>query len=316
MSMQAENPRAVLGGNEPPDFAKLETARLIDEYRGFTNTLEDLATEAKAAIPAGVADDPTALRVGGVIKRFRDLSARLEQTRVVEVEPNLRRMNAENAFFNGLKKLIQPEDKQERRVSPGWIDKLQTLIDGYQARKEAAERERLERERIERENAARQAREAAERAAEETRKKEREAAEAQASADRARNEEIKAEKQRIADEAAKVAADTAARAKSAEQNAATATEAATDARIGTLVAPQDIVRTRGVTEEGAGVTLTTGKESFAYVIDRTHLDPKKLFPYFHEKEVEKALRAWAKATNHNEPMDGAEIGWKRKGVTR
>lgn len=312
----ADNPRAVAGDNRPPDYAKIETERLADEYQGLTNTLADIAAEAEAAIPAGVNDDPTALRLGGIIKRFRDLGARMENTRVVEVEPDLRRMNAKNAFFNGLKKLIQPAEKMERRTSPGWIDKLQALIDGHQARKEAAERERLERERIERETVARQAREKADREAEVARKAEREAAEAQASADRARNEDIRKEKQRIADGAADAAATKAAAAKAAESTAATATEAATDARIGTLVTPQDIVRTRGVTEEGAGVTLTTGKEPYAHVVDRTLLNAAKLFPYFNDKEVEKALRAYAKATNHNEPMDGAEIGWKRKGITR
>jgi len=311
-----DNPRAVIGGNEAPDYAKLETAHLADEYRGFTNTLSDLAAEAETALPIGVADDTTALRVGGIIKRFRDLGARLENTRVVEVEPDLRRMNAKNAFFNGLKKLIQPVEKMERRTSPGWIDKLQAMIDGYQAEKEERERQRLEAERLAREAEARRAREAAEREAEEARKKAQVALEAQASADRARNETIRADKQRIADEAARQSAVQAAEAKAAEAKAATAVETAVDARIGTLATTADLIRTRGVTEDGAGVTLTGGKESFAYVVDRTKLNAAKLFVYFNDKEVEKALRAWAKATNHNETMDGAEIGWKKKGITR
>jgi len=310
----AENPRAIVGSNQAPDFAKIETERLVDEYRGLTNTLEELGEEAKKF--NDVADDPTALRAGGIIKRFRDLRERLEQTRVVEVEPDLRRQNAKNAFFNGLRKLIQPDDKSERRVTPGWIDRLQAKIDAHQARKEAIERERLERERIERERIAREAREEAERVAEAARKAQQEADERQASADRARTEETRAEKQRLADAASQEAAVRAGDAKAAETTASAATEAATDARIGTLAKPADIVRTRGVTEEGAGVTLTTAKESYAHVVDRTKLDAKKLFPYFNDKEVEKALRAYAKATNHNEPMDGAEIGWKRKGITR
>lgn len=318
MSMLPDNPRAIPGSNLPkdaPDYAKLEVERLVTEYRGLTNTLESLALEAEA-IPDVISDDPTALRTGGIIKRFRDLRDRFENTRVIEVEPHLRRQNAINAFFNGWRKKIQPDDKTERRVSPGWIDKLQSRINDHQARKEVAERERLERKRIEDENAARQAREKAEREAEAARKAEREAAEAQAAADRARSEAGRVEKQRLADAAAAEAASKAAEAKASESTANTATEAAADSRIGTLVAPQDIVRTRGVTEEGAGVTLTTGKESYAHVVDRTKLNAQKLFPYFNDKEVEKALRAYAKATNHHEPMEGAEIGWKRKGITR
>lgn len=315
MNQPATNPRAVAGDNQAPDYAKIETERLVDEYRGLTNTLNALVSEAESA-PDRIDDDPSALKIGGLIKRFRDLRERFEQTRIVEVEPHLRRQNAINAFFNGWRKHIQPDDKSERRVSPGWIDKLQARIDAHQARKEAAERERLERLRIEQEAVARAARERADREAEDARKAAAAAAELQASADRARSETARAEKQAIADAAAKAATEAAAAARGAEVTASAATETATDARIGTLVAPQDIVRTRGVTEEGAGVTLTTGKESYAHVVDRTKLNAAKLFPYLNDKEVEKALRAYAKATNHNEPMDGAEIGWKRKGITR
>src|SRR3990167_8228956 len=133
------------GDNAAPDFAKMETERLVDEYRGLVKTLDDLVAEVER-VPETINDDATALRVGGLIKRFRDLRARLESTRVVEVEPDLRRMNAKNSFFNGHKKKIQPEEKSERRTSPGKIDILQTRIDAHQDRKEAAERERLARE--------------------------------------------------------------------------------------------------------------------------------------------------------------------------
>src|ERR1039458_7576966 len=114
--MNANAPMArgsVPGDNEAPDFAKMETERLVDEYLGLTNTYDALDAEVDRA-PEVISDDPTALRVGGLIKRFRDLWNRFEITRVVEVEPDLRRMNAKNAFFNGYRKKIQPDDKNDR----------------------------------------------------------------------------------------------------------------------------------------------------------------------------------------------------------
>ena len=67
---------------------------------------------------------------------------------------------------------------------------------------------------------------------------------------------------------------------------------------------------------GDGVLLTLAKEDYAYVVDRTKLDADEAVSYFTDKEIEKALRGWAKTTNHNQPMDGAEIGKKNKGVTK
>jgi hypothetical protein len=300
--------------NQAPDFAKIETERLVGEYKGLTDTLEKL--EAEVGRVPKPEDDTTALRIGGLIKRFRDLYARFENTRVVEIEPHLRRQNAINSFFNGHKKRIQPAEKSERRTSPGLIDFLQGLIDAYQADKEAKERERLAREAAETERLAREAQKRAEEAKAEEDRLAREAAEREAEATRARAPAQIEKKTEIAKEASKEVGVATGAAIGAQVQAQSASDKAQEARIATLAKGSDIVRTRGVTDEGAGVLLTTGKESFAFVVDRTKLDPKKLFPYFNEKEVDKAVRAWAKATNHNEPMDGAEIGWKSKGITR
>jgi hypothetical protein len=314
MNALAENPRAVLGDNEAPDFAKMETERLVDEYKGLVKTLEELASEAKKI--DGVSDDPTALRAGGIIKRFRDLWERLENTRVVEVEPNLRRQNAANAFFKGLQKMIQPADKSERRTSPGWIDKLQALINVHQDRKEAIERERLAREAAEAERLAKEARDRAERARIEEERLQREAAERKAEAERARAPAQVEKKQEIAAQASQDAGAQAGAAIGAAIEAEQAADKAQGAYIATLAKPADIVRTRGVTEDGAGVTLTKAKESYAYVIDATKLNAVKLFPYFTDDEIEKAVRGFAKATRYAEKMDGAAIGWGTKGVTR
>jgi hypothetical protein len=306
---------SVPGDNEAPDFAKMETERLVDEYLGLTNTYDALDAEVDRA-PEVISDDPTALRVGGLIKRFRDLWNRFEITRVVEVEPDLRRMNAKNAFFNGYRKKIQPDDKNERRTSPGKIDILQGRINAHQDRKEAAERERLAREAAETARIAKETRDKADRERAEEERLKREAEQRRIDADRARVPAQIEKKEEAAAHASQSVGTQTGAAIGAEVHAEKAAEAAQEARVATLAKSADIVRTRGVTEEGAGVTLTKAKESYAYVVDVTKLDPVILFPYFTDSEVEKALRAFAKATQYRQPMAGAEIGSKSKGVTR
>lgn len=308
------NPREVIGGNQTPDFAKIETERLVDEYQGFKRTLVELAAEAEA-IEVVTADDE-ALKAGGIIKRFRDLYARLENTRVVEVEPDLRRMNAKNAFFGGLKKIIQPDDRRERRTSPGHIDVLQDKINVYQDEKEARERARLEAERVEAERVAEEARKTAEREQAEADRLQREADQRQLEADRARAPAAIEQKAAIATETGQQAAAKHGDAVGAQVAADRATEQAKEARIATFAKPADIVRTRGVTTEGAGVTLTKARESYAYVNDRNLLDKDKLWNSFTDDQIQMALGKWARATGHNEKMAGAEIGWRSKGVTR
>lgn len=306
---------SVPGHNEAPDFAKMETERLVDEYQGLVRTLDELVAEVGRA-PDMIEDDQTALRVGGLIKRFRDLHGRLENTRAVEKEPHLRRGNAVDAFFNGHKKKIQPDEKNERRTSPGQIDILQGRINAHQDRKEAAERARLAREAAETARLAREAQDKADRARREEERLRLEAEERQREADRARAPAQVEKKQEAAIQASQEVGAQAGAAIGAEIEAQQAIDAAQEAHIATLAKPADIVRTRGVTEDGAGVTLTKAKESYAYVVDATKLDQVKLFPYFTDAEVEKALRAFAKATQYREKMDGAEIGWRTKGVTR
>ena len=311
----ATNPREVIGGNQTPDYAKIESIRLSDEYKGFKNTLEELAAEA-AKTPEEIEDDPTALIAGGIIKRFRDLKERMENTRAVEKEPHLRRGNAVDAFFNGLKKLIQPEEKSERRTSPGYIDILQGKINAHQDRKEALERERLERESIEAARIAREAQEKVERERREAARLEIEAEQRRVEAERARAPAQIEQKAEVAQQASQAASGQAGAVAGAEIEAEQAMDRAQEARVATFAKPADIVRTRGVTADGGGVTLTKAKESFAYVTDRDALNKDKLWNSFTDEQIEMALRKWARATGHNEKMEGAEIGWRSKGVTR
>lgn len=317
MSMPADNPRAVTGGNNPPDYAKLETERLEVEYVGYTNTLTGLKTDEEA-LPEEITDDTTALRAGGIIKAARDLGTRMEETRQVEVQPHIRRQNGINAFFFGHIDSIQP-DKKERHIRPGLIDRIQAKISAWQAKKEAAERARLEAIRVERERIEREAREAEERKQAAAREAERAAQAAADAVARTRTEETRKARQAEADAAAAKANTAAAEAKAAEVKVTTASDTHQDARIATLGQSADMVRTKGKTADGGGVTLTKATEKFAHVVDRALFnDATKLtlFDHFTDVEVAKAVRSYAVATRYAQTLPGCEIGTRKTDVTR
>lgn len=320
MSM-LDNPRAVLGGNKAPDYAKLEQERLADEYAGYPNTLNELVSEAETygEIPDSETTDDEAIKRGALIKRFRDLDKRIEETRIVEGEPHLRRKNACDAFFKGLRNIIQPEDKRERYTRPGWIDKLQNQINVYQDRKEARERARLAAEAAEHKRLADEAAAKAQREADEAAALKRKAEDEAAAALRARNPERIEEKTAQAEQTAAFAAAAESRAVSAGIEAEQTREAATDARIATLAKPSDLVRARGVTNDGAGVTLTKAKEKYAIVVDRDEIDDAgwaKLGKLMTDDHLQTALNKFARNTNYRESILGCEIGERSKGVTR
>lgn len=294
------NPRAVPGANQAPDYAQQVTERLTDEYSGLTDSLAVLKAEAEA-FPRGVNSDEEALARGAVIKKLRDLDSRAEGVRVLEKEPFLRGGNAVDSWFGAIRDaIIKP--KNQRTAKPGLIDVLQADINDYQERKIAAERARIEAERREAERVAREAAEAARKAA-------AEAAERAAAAERARKAENIQARQREA-QAQQEAADIA-RAEAQRQ-----AELAEEARLATLVKPAEIARVRGSDQSGAGVTLTVAQEPYAILTDRDMVDMNMLRPYFTDAEIEKALRGWAKSTGHRVKMNGAEIGFRNRGVTR
>lgn len=299
MAETSYNPRAVPGSNQAPDYAQLETERLASDYVGLTDAFVTLKAEAEA-FPRGVNDDAEALARGAVIKKLRDLDSRAEGVRVLEKEPHLRRGNAVDSFFNTIRDQIGR--RMGSRAKPGLIDLLQGDINEYQERKIAAERARQEAERREAERIAREQMELA-------RKAEAEAAERAAAVERARKAETQAARQAEAD-AQQRAADLA------RAEAQRAAELAEEARLATLAKPAEIARVRGSDASGAGVTLTVAQEPYAILTDRDMVDMNMLRPYFTDAEIEKALRGWAKSTGHRVKMNGAEIGFRNKGVTR
>ena len=295
MSM-AENPRAVAGSNQSPEYARRITEQMERDYKALMDGVDVLLERARQQ-PREVDSEATATAMGLVVKELREADRRAEAYRLSEKEPHKAAADAVDAFFFAVREKLQRRNPRDRSQKPGAADILQARIDDYLERKRLAEEERRRREA---EEAARIAREAQEKAAREA----REAEEARLAAERARkpeNKEARAEEARKAEEAASAA----------NLEAAVAIEHAQEARIATLAKPAELSRTRG-----DGVLLTETRVPFAFVVDRNMLDKEALWPFFTEAEIEKALRGWAKTTGHNKPMAGAEIGHRAKGQTR
>lgn len=302
--MNEQNPREVIGGNQPPlarsiaaeegDFALVTTAFLEDEYAKQPKIVLALLEEAHA-LPKVIQDDDTKGKVTSLIKRLRDAAKALDAFHSKEKQPYLRGGQAVDQYFFGL------IDKCVRRVktnNPGAADVLNARLTDYDNRKLAEERARRDREAAEQARIAREAQAKADREA-------REAEEARLAAERARKPETAAAKTEAA-----VEKETAADASKVEAEVVTAR--AEEAHIATLAKPADIMRTRGAD----GTLSTMGQEKYANVVDRAALDKEALWPHIPLQDLEKALRKWAQMTDYRETMPGAEVGRRNKSVVR
>jgi hypothetical protein len=293
------NPRAVIGDNQDVDQAQIVSDRLTALYFQSVQSVDELLGKMPS-MPEKVSSDADALMLGALIKQLRDQDNKLEAFRESEKQPFLRGGNAVDNFFHSLRDKIARRKRGDRSVKPGAIDILQGRIDVWLAAKRAAEVARLETERLE---AARLAREEQMR----LRKALEEAEAARLAAERARKAESIIAKAAIADAAE-------AQAAHAQAVAELAAEKAKDAQMATEIKTSDLVRTRS--ENGGGVLLTSKEEGFAVLLDRSLIDMEALRPYFTDFELSKALRAWAKTTDHKVQMSGAEIGRRNIGVVR
>jgi len=290
------NPKAVVGDNQSPDYAQRVTDQMAEDYAALTVSITDLLAKAREAATE-VTTDEEAIALGTIVKDLRDAYNRADAYRTSEKEPYLRSEQAVDAFFFQWMEKCRRRNERDRSQKPGAANILQARIDDYLDRKRVAEEER-------RRLAAAEAARIAQAAAAEQARLAAAAEEARLAADRARKPETVAEKGAIAEQAEQTAS-------AATVEATVAQEKAQEAHIATLAPAAEMVRTRG-----EGVLLTQAKENYAIMVDRSKLDFGKLSVFFTDAEVEKALRAWAKTTGHNQPMDGAEIGRKNKGVTR
>lgn len=307
-----ENERAVIGGNNPPlgkmislqegDFAAVTTIYLEDDYAKQPDIVQSLLDEASKLMRdpatgeiAPIPDDDTKGKVASLIKRMRDTAKALAAFHGKEKQPYFRGGQAVDQYFFGMIDKLARRDKKNR---PGAADVLGQMLTDYDNRKLAEEQERrrlaaAEAARVERE--AREKREREERAAEEAR----------LAAERARKPETKAAKEEVA----QVAEEHASAARVEETVAAQQAQAAA---IDTYRKPADIMRTRG----DDGTLSTMGTEKYAEITDRTLLDLAKLGPYIPLDGLQKALNAWAKATDYREEMPGAAVGRRNKSLVK
>jgi hypothetical protein len=304
VSDQAENPRAIIGGNAPPlarsiaaeqgDFALVTTAFLNEEYARQPGIVTLLLNEARD-LPEVIEDDATKGKVASLIKRLRDTAKALESFREKEKMPYWRGVQAVDQFFFGL---IDRVARRDKKAKPGAADILLARLTDYDTRMLEAERERRRKAAEEEERKARAAQEEADRAA-------AQAEEARVAAERARKPETAAAKEAVAGVRESAASD-------ATVAAAIAAGKAEAARIDTFAKPADIMRSRG--EDGTLSTMAT--EPYAEIENEALLDKEKLWPFIALEAKERALRSWAKTVGHAQQMPGAKIGKRPRSTVR
>lgn len=297
------NPRAVIGGNNPPialvieetpDFGALISEYVAKKYAEWPDKIGKILDDARD-LPQKIENDDDLGRTADVIKKLRDMSRAADSLREGAKTPYRAAGAAVDAFFFPLMEKCQRRSKTQRA---GAADILQARHDDYQARKLALEQQRR---REEAEKAAEEARQAFKKAEEERIAAE----EAQKAAARARKPETVATKATTADEKARAA-------NLAETEARIARDKAEAARIETLSKPSDMVRTRS--DGGAVSTMAT--EPYAVVEDYDKLDKTALWPFIKRDAIDAALRSWARTTGHSTQMAGAAIGRKPKSQIR
>lgn len=288
------NPRERIGDNQAPDYAKITVDELESTYAETKRVVSGMLDEAHD-LPEKIDGDETKGKYTSLIKRFRDMTKRLDALRESEKQPHFRRAQGVDQFFFGL---LDKCARRDKKAKPGAADVLQFRLTEYDTMILQREQERRRREAAEAERIAREKREAEEKAL-------REAEEARLAAERARKPEKIEEKTTVADVKEEEA--TIARVEST-----LAQGAAEQARIDTLAKPADIMRRRG--DDGTLSTMAT--EPFAEIVDESLLNRNVLWPFISLDAKEKALRAWARTTGHTVMMDGAAIGKRPKSVVR
>ncbi|HEY6029955.1 MAG TPA: hypothetical protein VIU44_05305 [Gaiellaceae bacterium] len=285
---------AAAAGQNVPDYAKEETARLEMEHAALSQSLTAALKEARG-LPATCDDEEQLSQYAEVIKRLRDLNGRIEKVRVGEKEPHLRRGTAVDSYFGTMLAKLFRKNKNDKA---GAADVLQARVNDYQQRKEAEERRR-------REEADRAARAEARRLADEAAEKARIAQEEAERAARARKPENK--------EAAQDAADAAAaEARRLDDEAELARQKAQETAADAVAKPADLVRTR----TDSGHTVTAKQVPYIEIVDEMKLDAVALWPFVKSDAKLAALRDLAKARQYKLKMDGAIVEMRSQAVIR
>ena len=92
----AENPRAVMGGNLPPEPTLPE--KLGVQHAATMAEVDALAVKANA-LPKTIKDEVQLGKLGDVVKAARGLTKKLDDARKTAVEPHLAAQRETNAFF-------------------------------------------------------------------------------------------------------------------------------------------------------------------------------------------------------------------------
>jgi len=273
-----------------PDQGKATADQLARDYAELAASVTTLLDEARE-LPALCESDEVMGQYAKVIKRLRDLTARIGAYHDAEKEPFLRGGQAVDRFFFGLWERCA---KRNRTDKPGAADVLQGRVDAYMIAKAEAERRK-------REDEARRARQAEEAARREAEQAEQARREAEAKAARTRNEE----RLRLANAASVAAAEQARISREAEEKAA---EVRREAELQAMAKPADLAGTR--VSDDTKVTLR--REYYAEVTDVSQLDGLTLWPFVSDEAKAQALRRWAQVTQHKRQMSGAAVGYREK----
>lgn len=290
----AENPRSVVGDNQAPDYAREVSARMAKDYAASIKNVENLLAEAKK-LPKLVDDDEKMGLFASVIVRMRDAFKTLDAYREAEKSPYLRSGEAVDQFFFGQMERIA---KRTKNGVPGVADDLQSLVDAYNQKKLAEERrlrleqEQLQREELERTETARRAEE----------QRLRDATDAAA----------RARKPEIVDALEQIATSQAITTDIARADEHVARSNVVDAKAAAAAKPADLVRTR--TDGGNLVTMR--QVPYVEIVDRMKLDFSLIAPFIGEEDLLKAVKAWARTTQHKKPMAGAIIEMRNETVVR
>lgn len=282
----AENPRLAPGNNMPPDWAKIVTDAMAEQYAPLAKLTTDKLAAART-LPATVENPADSEKVATAVADLLNMFDEAEAARVKEKREYLEKERAVDGYFGAIK------DRLKKAA-----DILHARVHNYNERRRIAEEKRRADELAEANRKAaaaakaeREAREAAEEAA-------RKAARAR------KPENIEAHKEAVEQHTEQ--------AESARVETLMAAAAVDEANIATMQKPGAMV---GETFD-SGLKNTMRQVGYAELVDRDLLDLNALRPYFREADLLAALKAYAKATGHKKPLAGANIGFKADTVIR
>lgn len=283
MAAAAENPKAIIGDNYPPEPITLRTAddllaHLTTFYVGLSADTASLLADIRSNAPATVETESDNGIIAAYMERLRSTIKTADNHREHEKAPYLKAERTAQQFFASM------------------TDRLGKARDILQARGNDYTRRKVAAERAERERIARETAEEARRKAAEERRLAQEAADLAAAAARAR----KPENIEKLEDAAQI---TGAAAAIAQVDTLIANGTAENAMLAAAASSADIARTRHETGH-----LSTAKQvPHVEITDSVLLDSAALWPFIKEDEKLRALKSWAKIHSHKKPMAGAVI---------